>query len=104
MKVLIHAGLPKTGSSTIQATFENNREKLRRGGILYPKFNGDGEIAGHWQLAALWYDNIDADVQKGLLNRLQKCGGRDLIPHVTETLAADFERAKGRRPRCCSVV
>ncbi len=94
MKVLIHAGLPKTGSSTIQATFENNREKLRRGGILYPKFNGDGEIAGHWQLAALWYDNIDADVQKGLLNRLQKCGGRDLIPHVTETLAADFERAK----------
>jgi hypothetical protein len=34
--LIVHAGLPKTGSSYIQTAFLNNAKELRKAGVLYP--------------------------------------------------------------------
>jgi hypothetical protein len=36
MKIIIHMGMPKTGSTAIQRAFANSREKLNAAGVLYP--------------------------------------------------------------------
>lgn len=36
MKIIIHIGMPKTGSTAIQKTLARNRDLLRENGILYP--------------------------------------------------------------------
>jgi hypothetical protein len=38
---MLHIGLPKTGSTSIQATMSRRREELRDKGVLYPKSPGD---------------------------------------------------------------
>ena len=38
--VVLHVGMGKTGTSTIQATFHRNRRRLAKRGILYPKTPG----------------------------------------------------------------
>lgn len=38
--VVVHVGMGKTGTSTIQATFHRSRKLLRRQGILYPRSPG----------------------------------------------------------------
>jgi hypothetical protein len=42
MKLLLHIGTGKTGSSTIQGTLTANRDRLRDAGVLYPISNGAG--------------------------------------------------------------
>lgn len=37
MKIIIHIGMPKTGSTAIQRALANSREKLIATGVLYPK-------------------------------------------------------------------
>lgn len=39
-KVLVHIGLPKTGSTTIQGLLHNNQQKLVQFGVLYPSATG----------------------------------------------------------------
>lgn len=39
--IVIHAGLPKTGTSAVQAFFSTNVEKLARAGIYYPQHRVD---------------------------------------------------------------
>ncbi len=36
LKLIIHAGTPKTGSTSLQTYLDKNQRKLRRKGILYP--------------------------------------------------------------------
>lgn len=49
MRVIVHAGCPKTGSSAIQGYLHRNRVRLRhRSGIVYP----DCGTQGHWRIAA----------------------------------------------------
>lgn len=38
--IVVHVGMGKTGTTTIQATFEANRERLAAKGILYPESPG----------------------------------------------------------------
>mgnify|MGYP005861951195 CR=1 FL=1 len=38
-KLIIHAGAPKTGTTSIQQTLYNNTDTLLREGVLYPKFS-----------------------------------------------------------------
>lgn len=57
MKIIVHAGMPKTGSSAIQKTLACNRERLRSHGVVYPYFGPENptNIAltySHWLLAA----------------------------------------------------
>lgn len=37
MRLILHIGMPKAGSSTLQAAFADTRRKLRRAGVLYPR-------------------------------------------------------------------
>lgn len=37
MKLIIHGGLPKTGTTSLQKTLEANRDVLREAGVLYPE-------------------------------------------------------------------
>ncbi|MFD7073590.1 hypothetical protein ACFV9G_05225 [Nocardioides sp. NPDC059952] len=39
--IVVHAGLPKTGTSAVQAFFHTNTEKLARAGIFYPRHSVD---------------------------------------------------------------
>lgn len=41
MKALIHIGIPKSGTSSIQAFLGLNRDRLRAEGVLYAPFNPD---------------------------------------------------------------
>lgn len=57
MKIFVHAGMPKTGSSSIQKTLAANRELLRSQGVVYPRFGPDTalyqkQLDSHWMLAA----------------------------------------------------
>ncbi len=57
MKIVLHAGMPKTGSSSIQTTLAANRDALRSQGVVYPHFGpanpGRKErLSSHWLLAA----------------------------------------------------
>ena len=58
----IHMGLPKTGSSSIQEFFKQNRELLGKTGIIYPKSLG---LIAHRKLLALAgreeYQKFDPD-------------------------------------------
>lgn len=37
MEYILHIGLPKTGSTSLQSAFHGNREALRRNGVAYPQ-------------------------------------------------------------------
>jgi hypothetical protein len=56
MHVIIHAGMPKTGSTSIQTALAAARPRLAEHGILYPQF-GDHASLSHWQLAAFGYES-----------------------------------------------
>lgn len=42
MEYIVHIGLPKTGSTSLQAACSNNRETLRRNGVAYPHIGCSG--------------------------------------------------------------
>lgn len=41
MKVFLHIGLEKTGTTTIQRVFDRNREYFKEKGFFYPNFDGE---------------------------------------------------------------
>lgn len=55
MKVCIHIGAPKTGSSAIQYFLRNNRSKLKKHGYFYPQHRTDKNnvSGGHADLGSL---------------------------------------------------
>ena len=48
MKIIIHMGLHKTGSTSFQNFLHSNRKALINFGILYPDIDNNEE--SHWQL------------------------------------------------------
>ena len=48
MRLILHIGMPKAGSTALQTAFAEARRPLRAAGILYPKgaFNHNFLIAG----------------------------------------------------------
>lgn len=58
MHVVIHAGLPKTGSTAIQDTLALNRNRLAEAGFVYP-YLGDERFQEHWLLSAFWAEFIE---------------------------------------------
>lgn len=42
MEYIVHIGLPKTGSTSLQKALSNNREILHRHGVVYPKIGISG--------------------------------------------------------------
>lgn len=50
MKLLVHAGMPKTGSSAIQDYLRLHRNEIAAVGAVYPKFDAND----HWVLGGAW--------------------------------------------------
>lgn len=48
---LIHVGMHKTGTTSLQVQCGEAAEELRARGLLYPKSGREGSSAGHWQFA-----------------------------------------------------
>ena len=48
MECILHIGLPKTGTTSLQAALSENRESLLRHGVVYPEtgLNGNGKHKG----------------------------------------------------------
>ena len=49
MKAVIHIGMPKSGTSTIQAFLDMNRDALSQRGVLYDRF-----APAFWQPVTSW--------------------------------------------------
>lgn len=54
MRVVVHGGMPKAGSSAVQADLAGSRDALRRVGIDYPDFGH----RGHWMVVAAFKPNM----------------------------------------------
>lgn len=57
MKISVHIGLHKTGTTSIQKTLEQNREQLLRQGALYPRaasIAAGGHLNLVWELTSPW--------------------------------------------------
>jgi hypothetical protein len=50
-RLILHTGTPKTGTSSLQYSFDQHREVLRRQGILYPRSDGSTKMPKHQWLA-----------------------------------------------------
>ena len=46
-QLILHVGLNKTGTTSIQQTCFDNRQALRRAGLVYPKYSFEGERAAN---------------------------------------------------------
>src|SRR5829696_1011748 len=67
MQVIVHAGLPKTGSSALQQYLASHREQLRERGIVYPDF---GNHENHWRVVAAFHNNPENS--RDVKRRMQK--------------------------------
>jgi hypothetical protein len=69
MQLIIHAGLPKTGSTAIQTTLALNRESLAEAGFIYPKLDRDRPDRNVMKrkqgaLSAFWVDKSNKDMSR----------------------------------------
>jgi len=53
-KIVLHAGFPKTGTSSLQSYLSRHRLELEQNGIVYPQFD---ERDSHWLLTAAFHDS-----------------------------------------------
>jgi SAM-dependent methyltransferase len=76
VKVYLHIGLPKTGSTALQWTFDVNRELLKQNGILYPIASTPPQKGvGHQGLAeALTRSDQGPSEWKPMLRELDQAG------------------------------
>lgn len=85
-RLYLHVGLPKTGSSYLQAVLGNNRAALREHGYLYPYVRQEGmfhaavEMAGSPQRWGLTPEDVSGTFAH-LLRRGRRLGGTVLISH-----------------------
>lgn len=66
--IYLHIGLPKTGTTTIQAGLLKNRKKLRDNGFLYPE--SASQIFGHHELVHIVNDQNEINHKK--INELKQ--------------------------------
>lgn len=67
LQVVLHVGLPKCASTTVQRAFVANERKLRSQGVLYPR---TGRLAGGYRSHAPWATAERAEV-KAMVDRLR---------------------------------
>jgi hypothetical protein len=66
-QVILHVGLPKCASTTVQRAFVANEHELRSQGVLYPK---TGRLVSEYKSHAPWCTAVRADVD-ALVDRLR---------------------------------
>ena len=69
MKVILHIGLEKTGTTSIQRTCASKREELLRHGVLYPKTPGKSNHCAVAALAANPGKCLDLRTQLGIVDQ-----------------------------------
>jgi hypothetical protein len=97
IEVIIHMGLPKTGTSSIQKTLHTNRDLLIKKGIIYPqthKVNGeiDDSIINHIHILAdithnepeTFYANTLLEYSREDINKILEQFNNNLISEVKE--------------------
>jgi hypothetical protein len=84
--VVLHVGLPKTGTTYLQALLAGNRDRLRAGGVLYPfvgpgaMFRGAVEVRGSHAKFGLGEEEI-AGTWRALCERAREFPGTSVISH-----------------------
>jgi hypothetical protein len=65
IKLILHAGTPKTGTTTLQFALHENRGEILSKGILYPNVLTETVEPKHqWIVQALYNDNVDLLIDK----------------------------------------
>lgn len=67
MKLVLHPGLHKTGTSYLQSVFKSSQKQLQENGVLYPSTLGDA----HHEMAAL-YKALNNDAAEEMLDACVK--------------------------------
>lgn len=100
MKLIVHAGPPKTGSSSLQISMANDQEKLAESGIHY--FKPEGKGPHEWALMYL-YGASNAD---GVLPRHLKkfFSSAEQARAWSEANWKKFEAYSSDRSRTCVVI
>lgn len=102
-RVYLHVGVPKSGTTFLQATLAGNREQLAHDGVLYPASNGEVMFRSALDVRgnhAAWGRSLE-DVQgtwERLCRRAQEHDGTTLISHELFAAASteQIETAVGR--------
>lgn len=85
-RVVLHVGLPKTGTTYLQALLAANRQQLRDAGVLYPNlgpgamFRGAIEVRGSHAKFGLSADEV-AGTWQSLCDRARSFPGTTVISH-----------------------
>lgn len=85
-RLYFHIGLPKTGSTSLQAALATNRERLKEHGFVYPFVRQEGMFLAAVEMvgtAARWGQDPDdiAGTFAHLLRRGRRLGGTVVISH-----------------------
>lgn len=100
--VILHAGLPKTGSSSVQAGLALQRAQLAAGGVIYPALDPDpicDRIPGHWALGALWRAAMRPESEAHLIRRLGALGEAETLPaRIESAVVAAIAQARSHGP------
>src|SRR5919112_204035 len=87
-RLTLHVGLPKSGTSFLQALLAENREALRSAGHVYPFIRREGmfhaavELMGQHERWGLPPETVDGSWDR-LLTRVRESGGAGTISHET---------------------
>ncbi|WP_121255280.1 hypothetical protein [Nocardioides ferulae] len=85
-RVVLHVGLPKTGTTWLQALLADSRDRLREGGVLYPfvrpgaMFHGAVEVRGSHEKFGLSAAEV-AGTWEALCARVRDFPGLSVISH-----------------------
>jgi hypothetical protein len=75
LKLILHVGTPKTGTTSVQAYFDKKQRKLRKKGILYPsRFHNPNAPKHQWFERNLVSANADSLVDnfKDIINHIEE--------------------------------
>jgi hypothetical protein len=108
-QIIVHAGLSKTGSTSIQESCRRQRTLLHRQGINYPEFSFDGEVFRNHSLPViLAVSDNPAQYKLGLKRRFEErgedaasacaAGLTSVLEDVGDTLLLSSERIAGLNP------
>lgn len=97
--VILHAGLPKTGTKSLQGAMAARRADLARAGFFYPRLD-DGPFAGHWALGSFWRETMQEPTEGHLMLRLDARGTpgavrQEITDKLTEAVAEARAFGKG---------
>ncbi len=85
-KLLIHAGVHRTGTTAVQGLLAANAEQLKRNGIIYPTYYGKPDAVNHTQLAwDIHNANYKPEELKSWAESLERKRG-----HIVVLSAEDF--------------